>query len=143
MTVNFDAAAVAAAARRAAGQAIVRGTESVRNEAVRLVMSPPKTGVIYKRRGVEHQASAPGEAPANDTGRLVNSIRTDYDLPQLVGRVVASTEYAAYLEYGTENMEPRPYMRPALANRRAAVVRDVEDSIAEAVRAARRAGGAP
>lgn len=131
-TVRFNTPEILARARRGAERGIVAATEDVRNEALRLILDTPKTGRIYRRRGVEHQASAPGEAPANDTGRLVNSIRTTYDLPTLVGRIVASTAYAAFLEYGTSRMEPRPYMRPALFNRRP----QIEATIASAVRAA-------
>jgi hypothetical protein len=87
----------------------------VENEAVRLIMEPPKTGKIYSRRGVQHQASAPGEAPASDTGRLVNSRRTELIAGSLRARLNFSTAYALPLELGTKRMEPRPYARRALA----------------------------
>src|SRR5262245_7162584 len=112
--VDWRGDEVAASLRQAVMRAVIRGTEEVRNEAIRLVQSPPKTGRIYTRRGVEHQASAPGEAPATDTGRLVNSITTEYDEQNLSGKVSANTEYAEYLEYGTARMDARPFMRPAL-----------------------------
>jgi HK97 gp10 family phage protein len=109
-------------------QGVVRFGEEVRNEAISLILNTPKTGRLYWRRGVSktsgtgrsfsggHRASAPGEPPASDTGRLVNSITTSYDFNELSGTVRARTEYAAYLEYGTSRMEPRPFMRPAVAN---------------------------
>ena len=115
---------------------VVRGTEGVRNEAVLLIMNPPKTGRIYRRRGVEHQASAPGEAPASDHGAsgLAGRIRTSYNIAGLAGTVIASTDYAAALEYGTQRIEPRPYMRPALANRREAIEADIQREVARAIR---------
>lgn len=134
MTVRLnDIAPIMEAAHRAAGRAVVRGTESVRNEALRLILNTPKTGRVYRRRGVEHQASAPGEAPASDTGRLVASIRTEYENNNLVGRVVASTNYAAHLEFGTQRMQPRPFLRPAFANRINAIEIDIRVSVARAV----------
>lgn len=139
MTVNFDASTITAAVRQAAMRGVVRGTESVRNEAISLVQNPPKTGRAYRRRGIEHQASAPGEAPASDTGRLVGSIRTSYDQEELSGTVTASTDYAAHLEYGTQKMEPRPFLRPALASRRGAIEQDINREVASALRAAVRA----
>lgn len=120
--------------RQAVAQEVVRQTEEVRNEVIRLILDTPKTGRLYPRRGGKmHQASAPGEAPANDYGRLLNSIRTDYDLTTCVGTVTASTKYAAFLEYGTARMAPRPYMRPALANRRPHIIAGVRAAIRTAL----------
>ena len=106
------------AIRRALAVALVRAAEEVRTEAIRLILSTQKTGRLYRRRGAEHQASAPGEPPATDTGRLVNSINTEVDTQNLVVRVTANAAHADALEFGTRNMEPRPFMRPALANKR-------------------------
>lgn len=108
--------------RQAAFRGVVAGIGLVEQRAVDLIMSPPKTGRIYRRRGVEHQASAPGEAPANDTGRLVNSRRIDLFEDQLRGRLTFSTAYAAALELGTQKMEPRSYARRALAETRDEVI---------------------
>lgn len=131
MTVKFNTKEMSARIRRAVARGIVAATEDVRGEALSLILDTPKTGRTYRRRGVEHVASAPGEAPASDTGRLANSIRTQYKKDGLVGVVVASTSYAARLEYGTVRMAARPYMRPALVNRRDAI----EQTIADAIRA--------
>lgn len=136
MTVKFNDQSILATVRRAAMIGIVRGTEAVRKEAVSLILSSPKSGRVYARGGVAHQASAPGEAPASDTGRLAGSIRTEYDRSRLAGKVVASTEYAPHLEYGTARMEPRPYMRPALAAKRDDIERDVQEEVALALRRA-------
>lgn len=132
MTVEWRGAELLARARQGAQRGVVAATEAVHSEAVGLILDTPKTGRIYRRRSVEHQASAPGEPPASDTGRLVNSIRTEYDAAALQGTVIASTEYAAALEYGTRRMAARPYMRPALANKRG----EVESLITRAVRSA-------
>lgn len=80
-----------------------------RNEAVRLVHEPPKTGRIYGN----HQASAPGEAPATDTGALAGSIFAEPGSENLSAILVARMPYATHLEFGTRNMEPRPFMSRA------------------------------
>ena len=102
------------------------------------IMNPPKSGRIYElgeqqisfktakgkevsftaRKGKAsrlHQASAPNEAPATDTGNLVNSAYTkkmgdaDYETG-------FTAEYAAHLEFGAPKaaIAPRPFLRPAV-----------------------------
>ena len=56
-------------------------------------MATPKSGQIYDG----HQASAPGEPPAIDTGILVNSIMFKKEGP-LVAKVFTNTDYAERLE---------------------------------------------
>ena len=60
-----------------------------------------------------HRASADGDPPATDTGRLKNSIEFDKigDLTATVGSKLA---YATWLEYGTMRMAARPFFRPAV-----------------------------
>lgn len=135
MSERFDEDALLEGARTAAMRALIRGTESVRNEALTLILKTAKTGRIYRRGRRQHQASAPGEAPASDTGTLVNRIRTSYDPDNLVGTITASTAYAAPLEYGTSRMAARPYLRPALANRLDAITADIQREVSAAVAA--------
>ena len=116
--------------RTAAMRGVVRGTEAVHARAVRSITSGPKTGEIYRRRGVEHQASAPGEAPASDTGLLVRLSGTRYEPNELSGFVNFAAKYAAPLEFGTFRMEPRPFLRPALEAER----QNITDGIAAEIR---------
>lgn len=78
-------------------------------------MMGPKTGRIYRvsRTGKLHQASAPGQAPAIDTGNLVNSLQHER-VGEEDARTFTNTEYAAHLEFGTAKMAPRPFMVPAM-----------------------------
>lgn len=80
------------------------------------IMRGPKTGRIYKKYNPKrtHQASAPGEAPANDLGFLVGSIRAE-PTPGEPFKVTlaAKADYAIHLEYGTRNMAARPFLKPA------------------------------
>lgn len=77
-------------------------------------LSKPGTGIVYKHGSVEHQASAPGEAPAVDTGLL----RASYDIAvdEAAKHVDVGTNvvYAPMLEYGTSRMAARPHFRPAI-----------------------------
>ena len=114
-----------AKARRGALRGVVISTERVLAEGNRLIASPPKTGRLYRRRGVVHQASAPGEPPATDTGRLIQSGRAAHDAAELSGTATWSTAYAAGLEFGTQKMAPRPFARPALMNMRDEIVATV------------------
>ena len=116
MSVDWQGAAFLADVRGAVMRGVVRYASAVEEESVRLILDTPKTGRIYTRRGVEHQASAPGEAPASDTGRLVNSRRIDIFPEDLKARLIYSTEYAEHLQFGTEKMEPRPWLDRALDN---------------------------
>lgn len=136
MTVTWNDGPLLQRLRQAAMRGVVSGTEEVRNEMISLILNTQKTGRVYRRRGVQHQASAPGEPPASDTGRLVNSTTTDYDQAKLMGTVTARTAYAAALEYGTVRMAPRPYARPAAANTKEFIEKAVGDEVASALASA-------
>ena len=76
-------------------------------------MNPPKSGKEYKRGQRIHQASAPGEAPATDTGNLANSILV-YQTNPADWIADFGAGYSAALEYGTPKMLARPYARPSV-----------------------------
>jgi HK97 gp10 family phage protein len=133
MSVTWNQAELMARLRPAMARGVVKGVELIRNAAINSIQQGGKTGRTYRRRGVVHRASAPGEAPASDTGRLVNSITTSYDLEQLSGTVQAGTEYAPWLEFGTAKMEPRPFMRPALMENAEAVLESIANEIRTAL----------
>lgn len=109
-------------------------TEGVRAEAVDLVLNTAKTGRIYTRNTVKHQASAPGESFASDTGNAINHIQTRFEDDHLTGIINSGAEYAAALEFGTEKMEPRPVMRPALANKAKSIERNIGKAVARGVK---------
>ena len=117
--------------RQAAMIGVVKSTEAVRELAIRKIQEPPKTGRVYRHRGVDHQASAPGEAPASDTGTLVQRTTTEYDQEQLQGTVWFRTAYAAALEFGTQKIEPRPYARVSLQEKSKEIQQNIADEIAK------------
>jgi hypothetical protein len=66
--------------------------------------------------GPGHVASQPGEAPNADTGDLDRSIRPieTIELPGEVRSGVIADSDHAWLERGGSNVEPRPYIEPAV-----------------------------
>lgn len=86
-----------------------------------LITTGPKTGRVYTRSRPQrrHQASAPGQAPANDLGTLANSfVAQQRRINQYVyqTQVGSNLVYAAALQYGMpdKNLLPRPYFDVAI-----------------------------
>lgn len=131
MAINWDVDKLVADVRASVMEGVVFGAELVGSAAIYSIMNGSKTGVIYTRKSVFHQASAPGEAPASDTGRLVQSMRTEHDAANLLSGVIFSTAYAAALEYGRldGSIAARPYARPALASKRKEIGQDIENRV--------------
>jgi phage gpG-like protein len=74
------------------------------------IQGGPKSGRTYGA----HTASAPGQYPASDTGRLAGSVRME--LPQagnVTGRVGTAVAYGPMLEFGTARMAARPWLLPS------------------------------
>ena len=80
---------------------LLGGGQLIRTEAIRSIQQGAKTG----------KTSAPGEAPASDTGFLVSNIRVKAEKD--VVQVRSEASYSKFLEYGTSKMLPRPFMFPA------------------------------
>lgn len=59
--------------------------------------------------------SNPGDPPNSDTGRLVQSIKFEFGDEREWGAVGSNLKYAAWLEFGTETMEARPWLSAAVA----------------------------
>lgn len=136
MAIKSNRAAIIAAARRGALRGLVAGMHEIVDEATSLQHDTPRTGRTYRRRGVEHVASSPGNSPAPDTGTLVGSARVDLNAPELTVTATWTADYALALEMGTENVAARPFVRPALAKRADDAQRTVLREItAEIVRA--------
>ena len=83
------------------------------NTAVKkAIQRGPKTGIIYTRGNITHQASAPGQAPATDTGVLVSSVYFQ-NTGKMSATIGSRLAYAYYLEYGTTRIAPRPAWQPS------------------------------
>ncbi|PIY28400.1 MAG: hypothetical protein COZ09_10145 [Comamonadaceae bacterium CG_4_10_14_3_um_filter_60_42] len=107
----------------------------LRGDIVKRYQRGSKTGIIYAKVNPTrtHQASAPGEAPATDTGRLVSAT-----VFSRIGRLAAEVEnkvlYGAMLEWGTRNIAPRPAWRPAAEEIRPKFIKRLENALKRAMR---------
>ena len=107
-------------------QIVKGGGQLIRTEAIKSIQTGAKSGVMYQmynpRR--EHRASAPGQAPASDTGNLVSKIVVRQKGAN-VTNVESNANYSAFLEYGTSKMDPRPFMLPAFEKSKKPIINAV------------------
>lgn len=111
-TVKIDQADLQRGIHKDVGGLIKDIAFSIEAEMKRL-MTLPKHGREYRRGSRTHTASAPGEAPAVDTGFLINSIRTHIK-SDTEAVIEIPAEYAEGLEFGTSRIAERPFVRPAI-----------------------------
>lgn len=134
---RFNRKAVEAATLAALQASIVETSIAFQREA-KLQLS--KAGTGRKHSGLRYQSSAPGQPPAVQTGHLRRSVqfggaqfvedRTqlgDRKRPRI--RVGTNVKYAAWLEFGTRHIAPRPYMRPARERTQKVVSRIVRSNL--------------
>ena len=145
MTVTLrleGSAELQAALRRASGEIKQAVSRAVVGTALELqgniktsIARGPASGRTYEKYNPRrtHTASAPGQPPMTDTGRLVNSIEFDKigDLTATVGSKLA---YAPYLEYGTSRMAARPFFRPAIEEIRPKYMTRLERALGDELR---------
>jgi len=91
--------------------ALKKSAVLIQASAVSKIQKGPKSGRQYG----DHKASAPGEAPATDTGRLVRNIGFEIDTDRKEATVISRAPYSAPLEFGTNDGKilPRPFMQPS------------------------------
>jgi HK97 gp10 family phage protein len=119
--------------RDEAGKAVLATAVELRADIVRSIQRGPASGITYKKSNPTriHTASAPGEAPMSDTGRLANSITFDR-IGDLTATVGSQLNYAPWLEYGTSRMAARPFFRPAVERMTPMYIGKLEDIIRRA-----------
>jgi hypothetical protein len=94
--------------------------------AVAGIQRGPKSGRTYRKGGVTHQASAPGQYPASDTGRLAGSVRMEMPQPgRIVGSVGTAVAYGPHLEFGTSRMAARPWLLPSFERAKIGVEKEL------------------
>ena len=127
--------AYGAAAERHVGDAVNAAGLELRGEIVKAYQRGPASGVTYEKSNPNrtHTASAPGEAPATDTGRLASSVnfRREGAMAATVGSEVV---YASMLEFGTARISPRPAWVPATEAMRPKFRQRLETALARAAR---------
>jgi len=97
--------------------------QSTAQRAKKLIRTAGRSGRIYEVGGRTHQASAPGEPPANLTGRLANSITFTKmtSRPGSFATAGSNLSYATTLEFGGFSrfngkvvyVEERPFLLPS------------------------------
>lgn len=96
----------------------VRATaQAIRNDAIISVKSHLSAGEVYTRGTVKHVASKPGSPPNQDRGTLTRNIRVTMN-DDLTADVSSNAPYSAALEFGTSNIDARPFMTPAVEGQR-------------------------
>jgi hypothetical protein len=122
--VSSRFAAITAQMIVAIDRALERNAYSILARSQIKMATGAKTGRIYKRGSVLHQASAPGEAPAVDTGALLNSgfVKRQGIADFGIG---FSAEYAWILE----EYKDRPFVAPSLAEQEPLLLDDVAEAM--------------
>lgn len=96
-------------------EAVQEATFMLHGTAVSIIQDN-NDGVATRRYNPKRtvNVSRPGDPPNSDTGRLVQSIKFDFKEGGMRGRVGTNLKYGAALEFGTSNMEPRPWLSTAV-----------------------------
>ena len=107
-------------------EVVMGGAQLIRGEAIKSIQTGAKSGRIYEKYNPRrtHRASAPGQAPASDTGNLVRNIAVKMESRDQVA-VVSSAPYSQFLEFGTSKMLPRPFLFPATEKSRPKIAQAV------------------
>jgi HK97 gp10 family phage protein len=113
--------------------AIATAALTVQTEAQNSVRQPGR-GRVYKRGSRTHQASAPGDPPASDTGRLLGSIETTLLDNGFAAEVGTGVAYGRHLEFGTSKIAPRPWLFPALEKHRVRITEHIANAVRSALR---------
>lgn len=100
--------------RKAVEDEVRKSVLRVQTAAVKRIQRGPATGETYEKYNPRrtHTASASGQPPQSDTGRLASSIenRVDGD----TGYVFTRVDYGKHLEFGTSKMAARPWLLPSV-----------------------------
>ena len=131
------------AAETAAEKNVDRARLAVETTAKKLIAKGPKSGILYHRPQTKvkrnlsewHRASAPGQPPATDTGILINSIESKRE--GMTAWVWTEKEYGKWLEFGTRDIAPRPWLGPAVDKNKerfpkelgAAVIQSIDEAV--------------
>lgn len=106
----------------------------LRGDIIKRYNRGPTTGRTYEKYKPRrtHRASAPGEAPQSDTGRLAAATvyRDEGDSAVVENRV----KYSRALEFGTSRIRPRPAWRPAAERARRTFTKRIREVVARFAR---------
>jgi len=116
-------------------EVIKGGGQLIRGEAIKSIQTGPKSGRTYEKYNPRrtHKASAPGQAPASDTGNLVRNIRVrQVDVDNVA--VESNAFYSSFLEFGTSKMLARPFLFPATERSRPKIAQAVFNRVVKEIK---------
>lgn len=93
---------------------LFKGGNQIRNTIINSMVSDRRKEGPSGRFYGKHRASAKGEAPAVNTGELLRSILFEVNNNEMEVGSAGGAPYSEYLEDGTKNMAPRPFLMPAV-----------------------------
>lgn len=98
----------------------------------RVIKKPPKTGRFYRFRGRRHQASSPGQPPANRSGDLMRSVHfRTYSWNRM--EFGDGMPYGKHLEDGTKKMARRPHVLATVKQKRRDNYNTLEQGVYKAI----------
>lgn len=108
-------------------------SQRVRTHAVKSIQRTSSRGRTYEKYSPRrtHVASAGGDPPNTDTGRLANSIKAI--VSGLSGQVGTDLDYGYFLEIGTQAMDERPWLWPAVEANQAWYLDRMQEAVDRAV----------
>lgn len=124
-SVKESMAALSKRYSKGLAEALIKGGQLVRGEAIKSIQSKSQGKTVTKSRDgkqYEHTQAAAGDAPNTDTGALVKSIQIEVK-PEGV-YVGSDLEYARYLE-----MNNHEFLQPALKNKKKAIIELAKETI--------------
>lgn len=113
---------------KATRQALAKSALEIQKEAVKGIRQR-SSGEKQRRYNPKRDVvvSKPGDPPNSDTGRLIQSV--EFEIEENTAYVGSNLKYAAWLEFGTEHTEPRPWLAPALEKASTQVARFMQEAI--------------
>lgn len=126
--------------RSGIGTALAASVVQMDAYAKQKIQGGGRSGRVYRRRSVSHQASAPGEYPKTDRGQLVASLFFKVGTDKLSAFFGTKLDYGKYLEFGTGRMAPRPWLRPTFKANKASITARIKQAVSDALRKARSRG---
>lgn len=110
-------------------------TLATHKQAVRGIQRGPTSGRVYQKYNPRrtHKASAPGEYPQSDTGRLASGVMFDLPKPgpKPEGQVYTNIRYGKYLELKPASMGGRPWLLRAFNEATKTVLADLRKALAK------------
>ena len=108
-------------------KAVTISAFELRADIIKRYKEGPKTGIVYRKKGGgTHIASKEGEAPAVRTGALMSSVSLK-QTTRFSAKVHSRHKYGFWLEYGTQDIKPRPAWTPATEAVRPKLKKRVQD----------------